>query len=41
MVQKRVISVKQAMEKLEHFFALGGTKKRYLYARVLRNGADR
>lgn len=27
MVQKRVTSVKLAMEKLEHFFELGGTKK--------------
>ena len=27
MVQKRVTSVKPAMEKLEHFLELGGTKK--------------
>lgn len=28
MVQKGVISVQQAMEKLEHFLELGGTKKK-------------
>lgn len=27
MVQKRVTSMKLAMEKLEHFLELGGTKK--------------
>ena len=41
MVQKRVTSVKPAMEKLEYFLELGGTKKRYHTARDLRHRADR
>ena len=41
MVQKGVTSVKLAMEKLEHFLELGGTKKRYHTARDLRHCADR